>query len=258
MTGNLGLYTRSLFKVSERDKELFEIYLLKTKLSFYCPKGNAPLKADLHGYTHIDERPYINPLSAIDYSPDPEDGDPLYFSQTFLRRACHLRPVGWLRKPAAELVFSASALTRNLRDCPPQHLMVPENTKAWVINQCRESASTLAKVEITEIDGMYQIDFDDTDDDVTPVIDPHVSVIDVGGRPIYAHNPSPDRLVFYIAASEDTMISFNFLIKLVRQASEAEKAAIIRSASMEANAIINSIRLDINHRNPMGISTYNY
>jgi hypothetical protein len=56
--------------------------------------------------------------------------------------------------------------------------MVPENTKAWVINQCRDSASTLTKVVITEIDGMYRIDFEHTDDDVTPVINPHVSVID--------------------------------------------------------------------------------
>jgi hypothetical protein len=133
--------------------------------------------------------------------------------------------------------------------------MVTENTKAWVINQYRESVSTLAKVAITEIDGMYRIDFEDTDDEVTPVIDPHVHVIEVGGRPIYAYNPSPDRLLFYIAASEDTMISFNFHIKLIRQAPEAEKEDIIRSASMEANAIINSIRLVINHRSPMGIST---
>ena len=63
-----------------------------------------PLKADLHGYTHIDERPYINPASAIDHSADPEDGDPLYFRQMFMRRTCYLRPEGWFRKPAAELV----------------------------------------------------------------------------------------------------------------------------------------------------------
>jgi len=249
----LELYTKSSFRVNERDKELFEIYLLKTRLSFYCPKGNAPLNADLRGYSHIDERPYINPASAIDYSPDPADGDPLYFSQTFLRRACHLRPEGWFRKPTAELVFSASTLTRNLRDCPPQYLMVPGNTKTWVINQCRDSASTLANVKITEIDGMFRIEFDDAVDHVTPTIEPEVNVIEVAGRSIYAHNPSPDRLVFYTAVSEDTMISFNFLIKLLRQASEAEKADIIHSASLEANAIINSVKLDIDYRQTPGI-----
>jgi hypothetical protein len=132
--------------------------------------------------------------------------------------------------------------------------MVPENTKSWVISQCRESASTLEKVEITEIDGMYRIDFNDTDDEVTPALEPEVDVIDVAGRSIYTHSPSPDRLVFYTAASEDTMISFNFLIKLLRQVSEAEKAEIIHSASLEANAIINSLRLDINQRLPMGTS----
>lgn len=253
MSQGINLYTGSSFRVSERDKELFEIYLLKTRLSFYCPKGSTPLKADLRGYTYIDERPYINPASAIDYSPDPEDVDPLYFSQTFLRRACHLRPEGWFRKPTAELFFSASTLTRNLRDCPPQKLMTPENTKAWVINKCRESATILGKVEVTEIDGMFRIEFDDTDDQVTPTIEPEVDVIEVAGRSIYAHKPSPDRLVFYTAASEDTMISFNFLIKLLRQVSEADKADIIHSASLEANAIINSVKLDIDYRQTPGI-----
>tara|TARA_R110001583_G_scaffold107304_1_gene255912 strand:- start:222 stop:983 length:762 start_codon:yes stop_codon:yes gene_type:complete len=253
----MKLPTYSVFRTSRTamqvgNANLYEIFLFRTRLTFYCPKGDAQLSPSLSGEIGIDRRPYLNTESRNSYLR--EDSISLYFD-TILNTGWKLYPRGWFKKPAATIFLSIAVNAIN----PPERksyndLMNPAEAEKWVRAQLAKNKSLSQSAVFKSCGDYVELDFSDGSLALpgrSEEVD--LNTEEVNGHTIFNYSPSANGLMYYTAFGREDMLTFSFSIRSIIDSDDTQKFELIEKANELVSAIIHSISIEINYRKPPSI-----
>jgi|GEM_PF-6132685 len=234
----------------------FEIYLLKSKLSFSNPKQSAPIISIWTGKKRKgnDLRPFVDTLGKGKYFRDDDSDDvkSLDICQIQIyETAWSLKPDGWFKKPYANIYMTLRAIGvigDHKKRFPD--LFDKETFLSWTEDRFYHLKETSNQITLiprndNNIEVVFQDETKALKSQTSLSSEVNIKTLTVGDHLVTSINPEPDQVNFYIAFTKEDAIEFNFKIEIGSNIKKPEEHEIISKSQALINNIINSIQLDI-------------
>ena len=233
----------------------FEIYLLKSKLSFINPKQSAPVISIWSGKKRkaTDLRPFVDTLGKRKYFRDDDSSDveSLDICQILIyENAWSFKPDGCFKKPCANLYMTVRAvgvIGKHKERFPD--LLDPTTFISWTEDRFHHFKDITNQITLIPRNDSIEVVFNDKNHALssrTPAsTETQVLTTIVNHKPITSITPGPDQVNYYIAFTSEDAVEFNFKIEFTENITDLAKHQITRRIQARIESIIQSIQLDI-------------